>query len=100
MAGGVLVGSDFNLSTIISSTIRDITYPFNSFKKYYTEIDKIIRHSESRNESSLRKPFQGLLEQYACSKNLVLVAEVELTTKGGVCLSERKSPTRKAKSAA
>ena len=50
-------------------------------QKYYTEIDKIIRYGGSRNESSLRKPFQDLLEGYARSKNLVLVAEVELTTK-------------------
>lgn len=52
-------------------------------QKYYAEIDKIIRYGGSRNESSLRKPFQDLLEQYARSKNLVLVAEVELTTKKG-----------------
>ena len=50
-------------------------------QKYYAEVDKIIRYGGSRNESSLRKPFQDLLEQYARSKNLVLVAEVELTTK-------------------
>ena len=40
-------------------------------QKYYTEIDKIIRYGGSRNESSLRKPFQDLLEQYAHAKGLL-----------------------------
>ncbi len=52
-------------------------------QKYYTEIDKIIRYGGSRNESSLRKPFQDLLEGYARAKNLVLVAEVEMESKRG-----------------
>jgi predicted helicase len=52
-------------------------------QKYYTEIDKIIRYGGSRNESSLRKPFQDLLEGYARAKGLVLVAEVELESKKG-----------------
>jgi hypothetical protein len=34
-------------------------------QKYYTEIDKIILYSGSRNESSLRRSYQGLLEGYA-----------------------------------
>jgi len=52
-------------------------------QNYYTKVEQIIRYGGSRNESSLRKPFQDLLEQYARSKNLVLVAEVELETKRG-----------------
>lgn len=52
-------------------------------QKYYTEIDKIIRYGGSRNESSLRKPFQDLLEGYARAKSLVLVAEVEMESKKG-----------------
>jgi len=52
-------------------------------QKYYTEIDKVIRYGGSRNESSLRKPFQDLLEQYARAKGLVLVAEVELESRKG-----------------
>jgi hypothetical protein len=45
-------------------------------QNYYTKVEQIIRYGGSRNESSLRKPFQDLLEQYAGAKNLVLVAEV------------------------
>lgn len=52
-------------------------------QRYYAEIDKIIRYGGSRNESSLRKAFQDLLEQYARAKGLVLVAEIELETKRG-----------------
>jgi hypothetical protein len=44
-------------------------------QQYYVKVEQIIRYSGVRNESSLRKPFQDLLEQYARSKKLVLVAE-------------------------
>jgi len=39
-------------------------------QQYYAKVEQIIRYGGSRNESSLRKPFQDLLEQYARSKNL------------------------------
>ena len=52
-------------------------------QQYYSKVEQIIHYGGSRNESSLRKPFQDLLEQYARSKNLVLVAEVEYATKTG-----------------
>jgi predicted helicase len=52
-------------------------------QRYYAEVDKIIRYGGSWNESSLRKPFQDLLEQYARARNLVLVAEIEMESKRG-----------------
>ena len=52
-------------------------------QQYYSKVEQVIRYGGSRNEQSLRKPFQDLLEQYARAKNLVLVAEVELTSKRG-----------------
>jgi predicted helicase len=52
-------------------------------QQYYSKVDQIIRYGGSRNESSLRKPFQDLLEQYARAKGLVLVAEVEMVSKKG-----------------
>jgi predicted helicase len=52
-------------------------------QKYYAEVDRIKRYSGASNESSLRKPFQDLLEGYARAKGLVLVAEVELESKRG-----------------
>lgn len=51
--------------------------------QYYSKVEQVIRYGGSRNEQSLRKPFQDLLEQYARAKNLVLVAEVELVSKRG-----------------
>jgi hypothetical protein len=32
-------------------------------QQYYTKVEQIIRYGGSRNESSLRKPFQDLLER-------------------------------------
>ena len=52
-------------------------------QNYYTKVEQMIRYGGTRNESSLRKPFQDLLEQYARGKNLVLVAEVEMESKRG-----------------
>ena len=52
-------------------------------QQYYTAVEKIIHYSGSRNEGSLRKPFQDLLEQYARSKNLLLVSEVEMVSRKG-----------------
>ncbi|GER80449.1 MAG: type ISP restriction/modification enzyme [Anaerolineales bacterium] len=52
-------------------------------QKYYADVDKIKRYSGASNESSLRKPFQDLLEQYARTKGLALVAEVETESTRG-----------------
>ncbi len=52
-------------------------------QQYYSKVEQIIRYSGVRNESSLRKPFQDLLEQYARSKKLVLVAEVGVPGRKG-----------------
>ncbi len=52
-------------------------------QQYHAQVDKIIRYSGSRNESALSKPFQDLLEAYASSKNLLLVTQVEVRTRGG-----------------
>jgi len=52
-------------------------------QQYHAKVEKIIRYGGSRNEATLRKPFQDLLEAYAASKNLLLVPEVELRTRGG-----------------
>ena len=52
-------------------------------QQYHTKVEQIIRYSGVRNESSLRKPFQDLLEQYARSKKLMLVAEVGVPALAG-----------------
>ena len=55
-------------------------------QQYRNKVDQIIRYSGTRNEQSLRKPFQDLLEQYARSRNLILVAEVEMRSKRGTSI--------------
>lgn len=52
-------------------------------QQYYAKVERLIQYGGTRNESTLRKPFQDLLEQYARSKNLLLVPEVEYTTPTG-----------------
>ncbi len=52
-------------------------------QQYHAKVEQMLRYGGSRNESTLRKPFQDLLEHYARAKNLVLVPEVEYTTKAG-----------------
>ena len=46
------------------------------------KVERLIRYGGSRNESALRKAFLDLLEQYASSKNLLLVPEVEYRRRG------------------
>jgi len=50
-------------------------------QQYYTKVEQIIRYGGSHNESSLRKPFQDLLEQYARSKRLAFVIKVKIESK-------------------
>ena len=52
-------------------------------QQYYSSVDKLIRYGGTRNESSLRKAFQELLDHYARSKNLVLVPEVGVMGRKG-----------------
>jgi predicted helicase len=49
-------------------------------QRYYANVNQLIQYGGTRNESTLRKPFQDLLEQYARSKKLLLVPEVEYVT--------------------
>ena len=46
-------------------------------QQYHAKVERIIRYGGSRNESALRKPFQDLLEQYAASRDLLLVPEIK-----------------------
>ena len=52
-------------------------------QQYYARVEKFIRYGGSRNETSIRKAFQDLLEQYARGKNLLLVPEIEFRTPRG-----------------
>src|SRR5215212_6614290 len=52
-------------------------------QQYYSNVEKLIRYGGTRNETSLRKAFQELLDHYARSKNLLLVPEVGVMGKRG-----------------
>ncbi|MEB3342239.1 type ISP restriction/modification enzyme [Okeania sp.] len=51
--------------------------------QYYTEVERIIQYSGSRNESSIRFPFQNLLNEYCKSRDFILIPELEYKTKTG-----------------
>jgi hypothetical protein len=42
-------------------------------QKYYSEVENIIHYSGSRNESSLRKPFQNLLQKV---RGIIIAREI------------------------
>lgn len=51
--------------------------------QYYAKVEKIYRYGGSKKETSIRKPFQDLLEQYARQKNLELIGELDFRTRTG-----------------
>lgn len=50
---------------------------------YQAEIEKIIEYGGSKHEASIRRAFENLLNEYCQTKNYVLVAELDYSTKGG-----------------
>ena len=50
-------------------------------QQYYTKLDKVLQYGGSRNETSIRRPFENLLNDYAQKKNLELVPELYEGTK-------------------
>ncbi len=52
-------------------------------KQYHAQVEKIIRYGGNRKESSVRKPFQDLLEHYARQRNLEMIAELDYRTRKG-----------------
>ena len=49
-----------------------------TINKYYTRLDQYKRFGGTRNESSIRRAFANLLEEYCLPKKLILVDEVLL----------------------
>ena len=45
-------------------------------QQYYTKLDKVLQYGGSRNETSIRRPFENLLNDYDQKKNLELVPEL------------------------
>ena len=49
-----------------------------SINKYYTTISEYKRYGGTRNESSIRRAFANLLEEYCLTKNLRVIDELQL----------------------
>ena len=49
-----------------------------AINKYYNQIDKFKRYGGTRNESSVRRAFANLLQEYCENKNLELIDELKL----------------------
>ena len=66
-----------------------------SINNYYKKLDQYKRFGGTRNESSIRRAFANLLEEYCLPKNLILVDELQLknSTKrpGGTVKNARQS---------
>ena len=52
-------------------------------QRYRAKVEKLIQYGGSRREMVLRKAFQELLDNYARSKNLLLIPEIEYITPRG-----------------
>ena len=51
--------------------------------KYYSEVENFIRFGGTSKESSIRRPFENLLNEYAQKQNLMLIADLEYRTAKG-----------------
>ena len=54
-----------------------------AIKKFHTDLERIKHFGGTSKETAIRYAFQKLLDEYAKSKNLMLIAEVSLKTKTG-----------------
>ena len=50
--------------------------------QYYSKLERLIQYGGSRHEQSVRSAFQQLLETYANTQNLELIAELEYRVNG------------------
>ena len=53
-----------------------------SITNYYNKLSQYKRYGGTQNESSIRRAFANLLEEYCISKNLILVDEISLKETG------------------
>ncbi|MGN6265389.1 MAG: hypothetical protein ACTHM5_06925 [Ginsengibacter sp.] len=50
---------------------------------YHKELEKIIHYGGSKKETAIRNSFYNLLNEYARSKDLMLIPEISTKNKGG-----------------
>ncbi|GAB4035432.1 hypothetical protein GCM10028774_24790 [Spirosoma jeollabukense] len=51
--------------------------------QYYTQIEKSIHYGGSKNERSIRRPFEDLINSYAIPRDLLLIPELDFLTPFG-----------------
>ena len=54
-----------------------------AINNYYNELEKIIHYGGSKKETAIRGAFYNLLNDYARSKDLILVAGISTNNKQG-----------------
>jgi len=54
-----------------------------TISKYYSEVEKYIRFGGTAKESSIRRAFENLLNEYAQKQNLLLIADLDYYTSRG-----------------
>jgi hypothetical protein len=52
----------------------------NPIQQYYRDLDNVKRAGHTRNESTLRAPFQRLLQEYCRTKDLQFLTEISIKT--------------------
>ena len=55
----------------------------HAIQNYHRELEKIIHYGGSKKETSIRNAFYQLLNEYAHSKELMLIAEISTKNKAG-----------------
>jgi len=58
-------------------------------RQYYNNVDTLVRYGRTRNETSLRKAFQELLDHYARSKKAAACARSGLDRQAGTVIFHR-----------
>lgn len=56
--------------------------------QYYAKVERYVQYGGSRHESSLRNAFYQLLENYANTQNLELIAELEYRLNGATIIPD------------
>ncbi len=63
-----------------------------AINNYYKKLDQYKRFGGTRNESSIKRAFANLLEEYCLAKNLILIDELPVKTHGSASLRNAKRP--------
>jgi hypothetical protein len=66
-----------------------------AIQQYHKELEKIIHYGGSKKETAIRNSFYNLLNEYARSKDLMLIPEISTKNKAGKVI-RRTAPSKTA----